>query len=101
MSTIYCDLQYDVSIEEVMNTLNLFSKNFPFVDFLNEKDSADFFTIQNSNHCLIKLYKHHNDKKIVLVSLIDNLMKGAAGQAVQCFNLIFNFDEKLGLNNKL
>ena len=53
--------------------------------------------MQNTNNCLIKIFKHHNDKKIIIVSLIDNLIKGAAGQAVQCFNIMSNLDEKLGL----
>ena len=36
--------------------------------------------------------------KIVIVSLIDNLLKGASGQAVQCMNIMFDLDEKLGLD---
>jgi N-acetyl-gamma-glutamyl-phosphate reductase len=46
---------------------------------------------------VLKIYKHYDDSKIIIVSLIDNLLKGAAGQAVQCFNLSKGFEESLGL----
>ena len=99
MSTIYCDLNDDVTVEEIKNVLSNFAKNLPFVKFLDIDQQADFFLVQNTNNCLIKLFKHHNNKKIIIVSLIDNLIKGAAGQAVQCFNIISNLSEKTGLIN--
>jgi len=97
MSTIYSDLNNDVTIEDIKKTFYNFTKNLPFVKFLDIDEKADFFSVQNTNNCLIKIFKHHNDKKIIIVSLIDNLIKGAAGQAVQCFNIMSNLDEKLGL----
>ena len=65
---------------------------------LNENQKGDFFSIQYNNDCLIKLYKHHSNSKIIIVSLIDNLLKGAAGQAIQCFNIVNSIDEKVGLD---
>ena len=97
MSTIYCDLQEDTTKLDISNTLIEFSKNLPFVHFLDNQKKGDFFSIQNTNHCFIKLFKHHSDSKIIIVSIIDNLIKGAAGQAVQCFNISANLDEKLAL----
>ena len=47
--------------------------------------------------CLIKLFDHYDSSKIIIVSLIDNLLKGASGQAVQCMNIMFGHDEKSGL----
>ena len=61
---------------------------------------ADFF-IQNTNKCILKIFKHYDSSKIIIVSLIDNLKKGAAGQAVQCFNLSNGFDESKGLINEI
>ena len=46
----------------------------------------------------IKVLKHHSDDKIIIVSGIDNLIKGAAGQAVQCFNLSAGLKEEISLN---
>ena len=99
MSTIYCDLNEGVTIEDIKNTFLNFTKNLPFVKFLDNDERADFFMIQNTNNCLIKIFKHHSDKKIIIVSVIDNLVKGAAGQAVQCFNIISNLNEKVGFIN--
>ena len=62
-----------------------------------EQEKFDFFTVQNTNNCLIKLFPHSSDNKIIIVSLIDNLIKGAAGQAIQNMNLSFNINERLGL----
>ena len=98
MSTIYCDLQDGVYYKDIYNTLFNFSKDLSFINFLDDNGKADFFSVQNTNNCLIKLYKHHSDSKIIIVSLIDNLLKGAAGQAVQSLNIILNLDEKLALN---
>ena len=60
-------------------------------------DRGDFFKVQNNNNCFIKLFNHYDSSKIIIVSMIDNLLKGASGQAVQCMNIMFGYDEKLGL----
>ena len=49
------------------------------------------------NNCIIKLFKHYNSSKLIVVSLIDNLKKGAAGQAVQCLNISLGINETLAL----
>ena len=54
--------------------------------------------VVNTNKCLIHLHKHKN--KLLITSVIDNLLKGASGQAVQNMNLMFGFSEKEGLNLK-
>ena len=97
MSTIYCDLNNGVNISEIVNTLKKFDKDNYFIKFIEENEKLDFFSIQNTNFCKIKLFKHHSDNKIIIVSNIDNLIKGASGQAIQCFNLMENFDESLSL----
>ena len=97
MSTIYCDINNGIKFKEVKNKLIEISQKSIFVDLLNDSEQLDFFKIQNTNNCFIKLYKYQNDSKLIIVSLIDNLIKGASGQAVQCFNIIYNLNEKLGL----
>ncbi len=54
--------------------------------------------VVNTNKCLLRVEKHGN--KVLITSVIDNLLKGASGQAVQNMNLMFGFDEKAGLNLK-
>ena len=97
MSTIYCDLKIGFNKNDIINIYkNFFSKNF-FIEIFDDKISADFYSVCNTNKCLIKLYDHNSDDKIIIVCLIDNLLKGASGQAVQCMNLIFGFEEYIGL----
>ena len=99
MSTIYCDLNNGITIHDIKNCYNNHYSNLPFVKIKKDEEKFDFFTVQNTNNCLIKLFPHSSDNKIIIVSLIDNLIKGAAGQAIQCFNIIYNFDENLSLKN--
>ena len=99
MSTIYVDLNDGILLYHIQKILIDYYKNSKFVKILDENNVCDFFSVQHTNNCLIKLFKHHSDNKIIIVSLIDNLIKGAAGQAVQCFNIISNFDEEISLTN--
>jgi len=96
MSTIYCDLQENIILKDVEDCLTQYAKNLLFVEILNNMERGDFFKVQNTNKCLIKLYNQKPESKIIIVSLIDNLLKGAAGQAVQCANLMFGFKENIG-----
>ena len=59
---------------------------------------ADLKQVVNTNKCIIALEKH--DNKLVISSVIDNLLKGASGQAVQNMNIMFGLDEKTGLKLK-
>ena len=53
--------------------------------------------VQNTNYCCIGGFEIDNSSQLVVVSTIDNLIKGASGQAVQNMNIMFGFDEKEGL----
>ena len=97
MSTIYCDLNVGVNQKDVIKCFDQLDSQNYFVDFKNDELRADFFLVQNTNKCVLKIFKHYDDSKIIIISLIDNLLKGAAGQAVQCFNLSKGFDESSGL----
>jgi len=99
MSTIYCDLNINISNHHINECIKKFYSNANFVKLNNTKDRNDFFKVQNTNNCFIKLFNHYDSSKIVIVSLIDNLLKGASGQAVQCMNIMFGYDEELGLDN--
>ena len=97
MSTIYCDLSPNINKDDIIKCFQKLEKDNHFVEFINNEKRADFFSVQNTNKCLIKIFKHYDSSKIIIVSLIDNLLKGAAGQAVQCFNLSLGLDEWISL----
>jgi N-acetyl-gamma-glutamyl-phosphate reductase len=99
MSTIYCDLNINISNHNINECIKKFYSNTNFVKLIDIEDRNDFFEVQNTNNCIIKFFNHYDSSKIIIVSSIDNLLKGASGQAVQCMNIMFGYDEKLGLDN--
>jgi len=62
------------------------------------KKNIDLKQVVNTNKCFLYVEKHGD--KLLIVSIIDNLLKGASGQAVQNMNLIFGLDEQAGLKLK-
>ena len=61
-------------------------------------DEIHLKQVINTNKCILHLHKHED--KLLVTSIIDNLLKGASGQAVQNMNLMFGFDETEGLKLK-
>jgi N-acetyl-gamma-glutamyl-phosphate reductase len=79
----------------------LYEKRFadePFVDVLPPKSHPETRSVRASNACRIAIHRPQGENVLVVLSVIDNLVKGAAGQAVQNMNLMFGFDECLGLS---
>lgn len=68
-----------------------------FVDVLPAKSHPDTRSVRAANTCRIAIHRPQNGDMLVVLSVIDNLVKGAAGQAVQNMNLMFGFDECTGL----
>ena len=97
MSTIYCDLSNNVKVKHIIECFSQLDFNNHFIKFVSDDQRVDFFSVQNGNKCVLKILNHYDSSKIIIVSLIDNLQKGAAGQAVQCFNLSKGFEESSGL----
>lgn len=89
-------IQFEGTLEKAKDMFRNFYAVHPFV-FLAEKNPA-LKQVVNTNKAIIYLEKHRN--KLVIISLTDNLVKGASGQAVQNMNLMFGIDEKTGLNLK-
>jgi N-acetyl-gamma-glutamyl-phosphate reductase len=69
----------------------------PFVDVLPEKSHPETRSVRSANICRIAVHRPQGGDTLVILSVIDNLVKGAAGQAVQNMNLMFGLDETTGL----
>lgn len=73
-------------------------KNEPFVDVLPAGQLPQTRTVKGSNICRIAVTRPQDRDTVVVLSVIDNLTKGASGQAIQNMNIMFGFDEKAGLD---
>jgi N-acetyl-gamma-glutamyl-phosphate reductase len=76
-----------------------FYKDEPFVRVLPPGVIAATNRVRGSNYCDISVHTDHSGSVLIVVSAIDNMIKGAAGQAIQNMNLIFGFDEKTALES--
>jgi len=93
-ATIY--LESKVGLDEITRIYEEYYDDHSFT-FVTEKN-PDLKQVVNTNKCLIHLEKH--DNKLFIISMIDNLLKGASGQAVHNMNLLFGLEEKVGLHLK-
>ena len=87
---------FEGSIEEAIAFYKDFYKEAAFT-FVSE-DALHLKQVVNTNKCLIHLHKHGD--KLLITSIIDNLLKGASGQAIQNMNLMYGMDETAGLQLK-
>ncbi|MCR5299223.1 MAG: N-acetyl-gamma-glutamyl-phosphate reductase [Paludibacteraceae bacterium] len=85
-----------LTIEEATELYREFYKDAVFTHVVDR--DIDLKQVINTNKCLISLQKHGN--KLLVLSVIDNLLKGAAGQALQNMNIMFGLDERAGLQLK-
>jgi N-acetyl-gamma-glutamyl-phosphate reductase len=85
-----------LSEAELLKLYHQYYDSHPFT-YVTRHD-IDLKQVVNTNKCFIQVKKHGN--KVFIVSIIDNLLKGASGQAVQNMNLMFGLDEKAGLRLK-
>ena len=97
LSTIYVDLNKGVSIKKLQKTLiSRYSKS-RFVKILKLNSLVSTNDTINTNNCSISICKTKYKNRVIILSVIDNLIKGGAGQAIQNMNLRFNFPENKGL----
>jgi N-acetyl-gamma-glutamyl-phosphate reductase len=88
--------KFEGSLEDAKTLYNDFYKDAAFT-FVSEED-IHLKQVVNTNKCLLHLHKHKD--KLLITSIIDNLLKGASGQAIQNMNLMFALDETEGLKLK-
>ena len=96
-ATIYVDL-LDENIDIRPYFIDTYS-NEPFVTILDDGVYPETRSVKSSNFCQISVQKIPNSNKLVIMSVIDNLVKGASGQAVQNMNIMFGLDETSGLTS--
>ncbi len=94
MANVY--LNFEGSAEEAQELYSTYYAGHPFVHLSTAP--IDVKQVVNTNKCFLEVQKE--GKKLLVTSIIDNLIKGASGQAVQNMNLAFGRDEKAGLNLK-
>jgi N-acetyl-gamma-glutamyl-phosphate reductase len=97
LSTIYVTLENGATADDLRSTLNDFYDGQPFVRIVPEGVSPATRHVRGSNHSLIGVFADRLPGRAIIVSVIDNLVKGAAGQGVQCMNLMLGFDQQEGL----
>ncbi|MEP4704894.1 MAG: Asd/ArgC dimerization domain-containing protein, partial [Hyphomicrobiales bacterium] len=71
--------------------------NEPFVHVADEGVMPQTQMVRGSNHCVINVFEDRIAGRVIIISTLDNLVKGSAGQALQNFNLAFGLQETLGL----
>jgi N-acetyl-gamma-glutamyl-phosphate reductase len=98
ITTIYAKLHKEYDIKHAREILNQQYKNEPFVHLLPENISPSTHQVRGSNHATMNLFEGCDKNEIILVSAIDNLMKGASGQAVQNMNIMLDLPENYGLD---
>ena len=97
LETIYARLKPGVGAGEIGAALSSAYASSPFVR-LTGADLPEIKHVAHTNYCDIGWRVDRPGGQLVMVSVIDNLVKGAAGQAIQNFNVAYGFDETLGLN---
>jgi len=94
-ATLYAQITSEIDFQ------SLYEKRYagePFIDVLPPKSHPETRSVRAANVCRIAVHRPQDGNVLVVLSVIDNLVKGAAGQAIQNMNLMFGFDECLGLS---
>jgi N-acetyl-gamma-glutamyl-phosphate reductase len=92
---------YASVVDTSINLQQLYETRYqdePFVDVLAEGEHPETRYVRGSNMCRISVFRPQDNDTVVILSVIDNLVKGASGQAIQNMNLMFNLAEDMGLD---
>jgi N-acetyl-gamma-glutamyl-phosphate reductase len=96
-STIYVDINNGKTINNLHQELVQYYKNSMFVKVKKQNTIISTNDVIGTNNCIISVCRSKNKNKAIILSCIDNLIKGGAGQAIQNMNILFNFNVKDGL----
>lgn len=95
LTTIYLPLNQALNQQDIHSVLEVY-KNEPFIRLYSQ--APNISAVRGTNYCDIAAFETPAQKTVILISTIDNLVKGAAGQAIQNMNLIMGWEESLGLS---
>jgi N-acetyl-gamma-glutamyl-phosphate reductase len=98
LSTIYAEPKSKINIKEIIEAYRDFYKTERFVRVFEPGTVLQTAHVRGTNFCNISPHLDERTGKIIVISVIDNLVKGQAGNAVQNMNIMFGLDESLGLN---
>ena len=93
----YLKAKKDISPDDIKEIYEKYYSDKPFIRLLEDEPQTRW--TKGTNYCDIGIFKDERTKRIMVFSAIDNLYKGAAGQAVQNMNIMFDLDEKTSLQN--
>lgn len=96
-ATVYADARANGA--DVQQVYQDYYRDEPFVDVMPPGSHPETRSVKGANICRIAQHYLADSDKFVVLSVIDNLVKGAAGQAIQNMNLMYDFDESMGLNS--
>ena len=97
LSTIYVEKKNNITTERILNYLTKFYKKHKYIRVYNKNELIGTKNVMNTNYCDISICETNNKNSLVILSAIDNLIKGGAGQAVQNLNIKFGFNINEGL----
>ncbi len=95
--TIYCRLKKKFSADELEALYKGFYADSPFIRILPSGTMPATQHIKGSNYCDISIFAEEHSNRLIIISAIDNLGKGASGQAVQCMNIMLGLPERTAL----
>jgi len=98
LTTLYAVPKESVTEGEIRECLRSFYAGRPFVRLCSEGQVPSTLHVRGTNYCDVGVVLDAAHRRVILISAIDNLVKGAAGQAVQNMNIMLGFDESTGLN---
>ena len=98
--TIYLKLKNDKKLNDAIDYLSNFYGDDDFIIVSDSGVPSSTSNVRGSNKCLISLFEDRIDGRIIISTAIDNLVKGSAGQAIQNMNIMFGYQENLGLLNQ-
>jgi N-acetyl-gamma-glutamyl-phosphate reductase len=97
LSSIYCRPKGTASLKTVLEAMHEFYKNEPFIRLLPAGQLPNAGHVRGSNFCDLAAHVDERQNRIIVFSALDNLVKGAAGQAIQNMNIMLGFAETAGL----
>ncbi len=97
LSTIYCETKDKLTLKEIHAIYIKQYENEEFVHVLPLGQTAEIKHVKYTNNCHISLHQNYRKDKIIIISVIDNMVKGSAGQAIQNMNIMLGIPQNTGL----